>query len=150
MKLDDPIIKIAKELSQNFGCRQIVVELGLAMFCLLILALEILSFLYYRGNLEIFILKALDLGTLFMLQLCYIWSANRFGLYSGMLLSFTTVVLAVEEAIVVDILDLGWETTVLFISEIVCLLILALGVVIHLYKMEMDLQRIRVLFGARY
>ncbi|CAD8138177.1 unnamed protein product [Paramecium octaurelia] len=151
------IMKRIKPLTLQFGWRQILIQIFLGIACIGLVVWDAvqLQFNVYPeicGS-SIHYLLYLRIGLfvlLFISQLIYVRKALKIQFYLSYFLSLIITILTILCLYGYNLLSEKYDQIILEMSQCGVIFIGCFLICIHLYKLEINLQRIRVLLGAQY
>ncbi|CAD8055447.1 unnamed protein product [Paramecium sonneborni] len=151
------IMKRIKPLTVQFGLRQILIQILQVIMCIGLIVwdvfqLQINIFPEISGS-SIHYLLYLRIALIFLLsvsQYIYVSRALKIQFYISYLLSLIITCLTILCLYGYNLLNENYEQIVMQMSQCGVILIGCFLLCIHLYKLEINLQRIRVLLGAQY
>ncbi|CAD8150316.1 unnamed protein product [Paramecium pentaurelia] len=151
------IMKIIKPLTLQFGQREILIQILIVIACIGLIAwdavqLQLNIYPEICGS-SIHYLLYLRIGFLIFLftsQLIYVNKAFKVQFYLSYFLSLIITILTILCLYGYKLLNEKYDKIIMEMSQCGLILIGCFLICIHLYKLEINLQRIRVLLGAQY
>ncbi|CAD8132031.1 unnamed protein product [Paramecium octaurelia] len=151
------IMKRVKPLADQFGFREIIIQILLVILCVGLItwdAVQLQLNIYPEiGGSSIHYLLYLRISLIFVLfisQLIYVTRAIKLQFYLSYLFSLIITILTILCLYGFNIMKEKYGDIIMQMGQCGVILIGCFLLCIHLYKLEINLQRIRVLLGAQY